>query len=127
MSCVIFTYPYKFLQSVEGGSKNEKAAEQEAVHLVKFLHLADISCCDITNVTRVANVVQYLNKLRESKVGPSGQITKLNTLSNVLKMLMSTVPEDGGDEKTKDMAVRISVVERKMKGITKSLRQVATT
>ena len=61
-----------------------------------------------SQMSRVASVVQYLNKLRESKVGPSGQITKLNTLSNALRMLMSTVPEDGGDEKMKDMAVKIS-------------------
>ena len=117
MCCVLFKYLYRFLQSVEGGSKNAKAAEQEAVDLAKFLHLADKSCCDITNVRRMANVVRYLNKLRESKVGPSGQITKLNTLSNALKMLMSTVPEDGGDEKMKDMAVRISVIESRMKEI----------
>ena len=126
MCCVLFKYLYRFLQSVEGGSKNAKAAEQEAVDLAKFLHLADKSCCDITNVTRMANVVRYLNKLRESKVGPSGQITKLNTLCNALKMFMLTVPEDGGNEKMKDMAVRISVIESKVKGIAKSLRKEAT-
>ena len=42
-------------------------------------------------------------------------------------MLMSSIPEDGGDEATKDMAVRISVIENKIKGITKSLQKEATT
>lgn len=77
-------YLYWFLKSVEGGSKNDKAAKQEPVDLAKFLYLADETSCEITNVTRMANVVQYLNKPRESKVGPSGQITKQSTLSNAL-------------------------------------------
>lgn len=126
MSCAVFTYLYRFLKSVEGGLKNDKAAKQEAVDLAKFLYLADEICCEISNVTRMANVVQCLNKLRESKVGPLRQIMKLSTLSNALKMLMLTVPEDGGDEKTKDMAVRISVIESKIKRIMKSLRKEAT-
>jgi len=102
----MFTYLHRFLQSVEGGSKNQKAVEQEAVDLSKFLHLADKASCDIANVTKMSNVILYLNKLRESKVGPSGQITKLT-------MLMVTIPKNGGDEKTKDMAVRILVIESK--------------
>ena len=60
-----YLHLYRFLKSVEGGSKNDKAAEQEAVDLVKFLYLADEASCEMTNVTRMVNVVKYLNKLRE--------------------------------------------------------------
>ena len=59
-------------------------------------------------------------------MGPSGQITKLTTLMDAMKMLIARVPDDGGDEKTKDMIVRSRVVETKLKGVCKSLRKENT-
>ena len=38
-------------------------------------------------------------------------------------MVVSIVPDDGGDNETKDLVVRVKVVETKIKGITKSLRK----
>ena len=65
---------------MEGGSKNHPAAQQEVVDLAKFLHLSDPETFKIENVTLMDNVVRYLNLLRESGVGPSGQITELTVL-----------------------------------------------
>ena len=91
--------------------------------LSKFLYLADSSTCDLDHVTVITHIVRYLNELRNGGVGPSGQVTKLQTLLNALRMLVTAVPDDGGDENTKDMVVRAKVVETKIKGITKSLRK----
>ena len=69
------------------------------------------------------HVVKYLNELRASGVGPSGQITKLQTILNTIKMLVVAVPDDGGNEETRDLVVRAKVMETKIRGISKSLRK----
>ena len=67
----------------------------------------------------------FLNELRKSGgVGTSGQITKLTTLLNAVKMLVISVPDNGGDDDTKDIVGRAKVIETKIKGISKSLRRV---
>ena len=86
----------------------------------KFLYLANEKECDVTTMS---NIVDYLNKLRQCGVGPSGQVTKLTTILDATKMIVSRVPDDGGDEKTKELVVRAKVVETKIKGISKSLRK----
>ena len=108
---------------MEGGTKNPKAAQQEVVDLSKFLYLADEKECDINHVTTMSHIVDYLNKLRQSGVGPSGQVTKLTTILDATKMIISRVPDDGGNEKTKELVVRAKVVETKIKEISKSLRR----
>ena len=96
---------YSYLQSVEGGTKNPPTAAQEVVDLSKFLHMANNKECDISNVTFMSHIINYLNRLRQSGVGPSGQITKLSTITNALRMVVSMVPDDGGDDETKNLVV----------------------
>ena len=73
---------HRFLQSVEGGSKNPAATAQEVVDLAKFLYMADFTESQLENVCNMAHIVQYLNKLRMAGIGPSEQITKLQTILN---------------------------------------------
>ena len=68
-------------------------------------------------------MVGYLNRLRECKVGPSGQITKLSILTNTLKMLGSRLPEDGGSEEDRAFVVRAKIVEAKIQSLQKTLRK----
>ena len=68
-------------------------------------------------------MVRYLNLLRESGVGPSGQITKLTVLQAAMKMVISRLPDNRGEEETKELVVRAKVVETKLKGTSKSLRK----
>ena len=70
-------------------------AQQEVVDISKFLYLADASECNMEHITTMSHIVTYLNALRESGVGPSGQITKLTTVMDAMKMLISKVPDDG--------------------------------
>ena len=85
---VLFILLHSYLQSVEGGSKGRAAAGQETVDLGKFLKLVDPSTCDLNNVTYMKHIVTYLNKLREC-----GAVTKLTTLGNAVRMLVSRVPD----------------------------------
>ena len=42
---------------------------------------------------------------------------------NTIKMLVVAVPDDGGDEETRDLVVRAKVMETKIRGISNSLRK----
>ena len=66
----------------------EYIARQEATDLLKFLKMVDPDKCDVFAVSYMKNVLAYLNKLRNCKVGPSGQISKLTTLLSAIRMLV---------------------------------------
>lgn len=97
------------------------------VDVSKFLYIADPNTCKMENVTSMESVVRYLNQLREHGVGPSGQKSKLSALANAMKMVLSGLPDDGGDEETKELVVKAKVVETELKGITQSLRKESGT
>ena len=86
--------------SPKGGRKSSSVASQETVDLATFLFLADEKKCDITNVTRRANIIKCLYKLRQCGVGPSDQRTKLKTLQQALKMLDTHIPDAGASAHT---------------------------
>ena len=50
--------------------------------------VSDSSRCNLDNVTHMPHIVKFVNELRKSGVGLSGQITKLATLLNAVKMLV---------------------------------------
>ena len=56
------------------------------------------------------NIIAYLNKLRQSYVGPSGQIASINT---ALKMLVARIPDCGKMEEEKELVVRAKIIETK--------------
>lgn len=57
------TFPYRFLQSVEGGSKSTAATKQDVIDLANFLYLANSNSCDLDNVIQMPNIVKFLNEL----------------------------------------------------------------
>ena len=113
MKVILYHFLVTATYSVEGGSKNVQTAKQEVVDLSKFLYLVNPEECNVSNVTMMVNIVTYLNKLRKIGVGPSGQVTKLTTILNALKMIVSTMPDNGIDEVKKDLVVWAKVVETK--------------
>ncbi len=112
--------------SAEGGSKTALASEQETIDLSKFLFLADNKSCDITNITRMDNITIYLNELKKSGVGPSGQLSKLITLQHALHMLVSQIPPDGATADQLKLPSYMKVIELKLGGLMKSLRKEGT-
>ncbi len=72
--------------------------QQEVVDLLKFLYLAQADQCNFIHVIHMPQIVNYLNELWACGVGPSGHITKLQTILNTIKMLIVVVLDDRGDE-----------------------------
>ena len=46
-----------------------------------------------------------------------------STLMDAMKMIITRIPDDGGDKQTKELVVRTRIIETKIKGIAKSLRK----
>ena len=114
---------HSYLQGIEGGAKNLNWAKQETIDLSKFLYMVDSTKCRIRHNTNTANIVTSLNRLRDSHVGPSGQITKLTTINHALSMMLTQIPDNGGSEEDKTLVVRVKVVETKINGMKKVLKK----
>lgn len=73
---------YRFLGSLNGGSKKEGQQREMATDLSKFLYLSTPSgsSIDLEVVISTKAVEAYVEELRQRNVGPSGIIAKLNTL-----------------------------------------------
>ena len=119
--------PCSYLISVDGGLKSEASAKQDVIDISKFLYLVDPQNCNIKNVVSTANVIMYLNRLRTSRVGPSGQIKKLTAITSALSLVLTKLPDDGGNEEDHALVVRAKAVETKIKGIQCSLRKESKT
>ena len=72
-----------YLTGIEGGPKNKTTAQQEVTDLVKFLWHADNTQCVLENTLDLDHVITYLNLLRQKKIGPSGQISKLSIIIHI--------------------------------------------
>ena len=88
----------------------------------KFLYMVDNQKYDLNNCTYMQNIIAYLNRLRESRVGPSGQLTKLTTIQNVLKMLLSRIPEAVNNKGVLLFGRRWWTPNCKLQGLAKTLR-----
>ena len=110
---------------MEGGAKKPNIAWQAVVDLSKFLKLIDPERCVLRNVSYMANILRFLNKLRADKCGPSGELTKLSTLKTALNMMVSRIPEDSTDEEDRALILRAKVVETRINGIQKTIRKEA--
>ena len=82
--------------------------------------------CDSTNITRMANIRKFLNKLRHCGVGPSGQLTKLTILKHALTMVVIHSPDDDASADTVTLASSIATVQVQIARIMKSLRKECT-
>ena len=69
----------------------------------------------ITNVVSTANVIMYLNQLRNSRVGPSDQITKVLAVTSSFSMVFTKLPDDVGKEEDRALVVKAKAVETKIK------------
>ena len=107
---------------IEGGNRKEGSANQEVADLSKFLRFTDDSGCNIQHVSYMKNIVGYLNALRQSNVGPAGQIGKLSVLMHTLQMLVGQVDEATNSDDDKQLIIRSTIVKTKVQSLIKSLR-----
>ena len=87
--------------------------------------MANPGDCDIHAVSYMANMTTFLNKLRQCKVGPSGQVSKLTTILSALRMVVGMVLEVGASEDEQQVVIRGKIIETKVKCLTKTLRKEA--
>ena len=85
--------------------------------------MVDSKKCELIHISHMPNIIAYLNRLWNSRVGPSGQITKLTTIKNAMNHLLSRIPEDGGSQEQQSTVVRMKLVETKIGALQKSLRK----
>ena len=70
---------YRYLGSRRCGEKRESQQREIATDLSKFLRHCS-SDVDLNNVVRMKAVNEYVDELEKRKIGPSGIVSKLNTL-----------------------------------------------
>ena len=70
----------RFLGSLAGGQKKDSQQKEIATDLSKFLHFSSSGKIDINTSVDVNCVEEYVEELRRRRIGPSGVISKLNTL-----------------------------------------------
>ena len=108
--------------TIEGGNKPEASAKQKVTDLSKFLKFTNNRCCDLHNICNMKNIIKYLNALRQTKVGLSGQIGKLTVLMHALAMLVSEVDESALSEEEKQLIIRSTIIKMKVQALVKSMR-----
>ncbi len=76
-----FLYPCSYLGSLSGGSKSIKVQTEAAVDLGKYLHYANSEIVDGNEILNIVKIESFIKKLATLGIGPSGQVSKLNVIS----------------------------------------------
>ena len=74
--------------SLSGGSKRENVQKENALDLSKFLHFADPDEINLNHVLSIHKIEEYLKELVKRNLGPSGPVSKLQTLSQAQTFLV---------------------------------------
>ncbi len=74
-------FPCSYLGSVSGGSKSEKVRKEASIDLAKYLHYANSDTVDWQDIINATKVEAFLKHLADLGLGPSGQVAKLNVIS----------------------------------------------
>ena len=109
----------RFLTSVDGGGRSEKTALEMAVDVSKFLRYAcgsSLPSPDWARLTDRDQLVGYLEKLKRVKVGPEGQLAKLDRMCMALKFLKVVIVGDKLDSPLHQSATHMEEVLAGWKG-----------
>ena len=109
----------RFLTSVDGGGCSEKTALEMAVDISKFLRYACVSSLpspDWARLTDRDQLVGYFEKLRRVKVGPEGQLAKLDGVCMALKYLKVVIVGDKLDSPLHQSATHMEEILAGWKG-----------
>ncbi len=80
--------PCSYLEGMSGGSKSKKVQDEAKVDLGKFLKYASselLNSIDVININKIEGFLQLLIQLG---IGPSGQVSKLNVISQAQTFLI---------------------------------------
>ncbi len=80
MAVPVITYSYSYLGHMSGGNKKVGQRKEMATDLSKFLYYSSPEEIRFDNVVKMKAIDGFVDELQERNVGPSGIISKLNTL-----------------------------------------------
>ena len=87
----------QYLAGIDGGERSEKTAREITIDVSKYLRYACGQKCpnpDWSRLTDRDQLMGYVEKLKRAKVGPEGQLSKLDTFSAALRYLKVHVLAD---------------------------------
>lgn len=93
----IFLRFESYLTSIDGGMRSSKTAREITIDVSKFLRYACGSTCahpDWRRLTDRDQLVGYVQKLTRAKVGPEGQLAKLDAFICALRFVKAVVIAD---------------------------------
>lgn len=92
--------------------KREAQVREMLVDLSKYLCHCCSSVCIIRHVINMPLIEGYLDTLMGLNIGPSGQVTKLQTIIAAQGYFISTIPEERSEEDEKILTTAIMARER---------------
>ena len=112
-----------YLKGIDGGQRSEKTAKEIATDVSKFLWYAcgrDSPNPNWARLTDRDQLIGFTDKLKRAKVGPEGQLSKLDALSAALKFLKVHVLADASHS----LYSKASLTEQVLAGWKTTLRKL---
>ncbi len=119
---------YRYLASFIGGAKKLSQQNEASQDLSKFLFHCNKNKAQIDNVGDMAEVDSFLSVLRRIKIGPSGQVAKMQNIVQGQYFLINKMPDQPSPEEQAIIA-KVTMAREKTraykKGIGKEKQTVA--
>ena len=90
---MLLNHYFRYLTGIQGGSKGEKQANEMVKDFAKFIKFASPTKVNFEVAIDRKAVMEYVDKLRELQVGPSGQVNKLQVIILAINWLISQLPD----------------------------------
>ena len=106
---------------IQGGSKGNKQATEMVKDFAKFMKFASPEEVNFEVAIDRQAVMDYVDKLRELQVGPSGQVNKLQVMILAVDWLISKLPDGDPTPADKERLHLAVLCREKLQVIKKSI------
>ena len=106
---------------IQGGSKGDKQATEMVKDLAKFMKFASPEEVNFEVAIDRKAVMDYIDKLRELQVGPSGQVNKLQVIILAINWLISQLPDVDPTPADKERLHLAMLCRDKLQAVKKSI------
>ena len=110
-----------YLKSVEGGEKSEKQATEMVKDLAKYAKFACPSEVDFKEILDRSKILSYIDLLRKTGVGPSGQVNKLQVMIVAINWTLSKIPDTATSEEERQKVQSLLLCREKLQAVKKTL------
>ncbi len=98
---------YRYLASFIGGFKKVNQQNEASKDLAKFLFHCNKEKAQIAKVGNIDKIDSFVSELRRMKVGPSGQVEKMQNIVQAQCFLLFNMPREPSQE---EQAIRAKVI-----------------